>query len=143
MKEGLTSGRSWISPKHPQAQSHRAADSIVASPRAGIAKPEFKKHIHNAAVKVDTGTAVAGAGTSLSRRQLKNLAKRRKKEAAAAEAESAGTITAQPLSSEVTASKSKKAALDPGKKAEVNCNWQALKKALASGGPVIMRSVSG
>ena len=133
-------------------KTSRTHTATVAS---SIAKPEFKKHIHtnNAKNKIDD-SAGAASGEVLSRRQLKNLAKRRKKEAAAAAAspaEANGSSSSPSLhpsnsnSSSVgntpTSSKAKKAPLDPGKKAEVNCNWQALKKALVSGGPLITGSV--
>lgn len=120
---------------------------------SGIAKPEFKKHIHtnNAKNKYDD-SAVETTGAVLSRRKLKNLAKRKKKEAAAAACgheTNISTSSSAPHSALQAPSsggnspalpKVKKAPLDPGKKAEVNCNWQALKKALVSGGPIITRS---
>jgi hypothetical protein len=124
---------------------------------SSISKPEFKKHIHTNATSTKPDESSANAsGVVLSRRQIKNLAKRRKKEAAAAasaagDAACAASSSSTPNSSHHDSSsgnngtaciKSKKAPLDPGKKAEVNCNWQALKKALVSGGPVIIRSGS-
>jgi hypothetical protein len=133
------------------AQSHTPIGKTVAS---GIAKPEFKKHIHTNSSKNACDDAAAEAnGALLSRRQLKNLAKRKKKEAAAAAALESNLSAASSALNSVHPSsassgnapatvKTKKAPLDPGKKAEVNCNWQALKKALVSGGPVITRLVA-
>ncbi len=143
--------------KQRGAQSQPSGDAKTAPKRAAvassIAKPEFKKHVHTNSSKSKADEPAAEA--PLSRRQLKNLAKRKKKEAAAAEAAAAAghdaslppssstPHPAQPSSASggtaTAAAKAKKAPLDPGKKAEVNCNWQALKKALVSGGPIITR----
>jgi multidrug resistance efflux pump len=133
-----------------QAASGGKARVAVAS---SIAKPEFKKHIHTNNAKNKTGECEEGAGAEvMSRRQLKNLAKRKKKEAAAAAAaanDSSSSAVLPPSSTSAPAggasapAKAKKAPLDPGKKAEVNCNWQALKKALVSGGPLVTGSVLG
>jgi hypothetical protein len=140
---------------HAKAQLQAArggkARGAVAS---SIAKPEFKKHIHTNNAKNKTGECEEGTGAEvMSRRQLKNLAKRKKKEAAAAAAAAANdssssavmppSSTSAPAGGASAPAKAKKAPLDPGKKAEVNCNWQALKKALVSGGPLITGSVLG
>jgi len=140
--------------KRPRDSSQGLGDGKAAHKHAAaassVAKPEFKKHIHtNASAGAKPATAAVDAGpVALSRRQLKNLAKRKKKEAAAAaavgvgaegDASSSGTSAPSAGAAAAAAVKPKKAPLDPGKKAEVNCNWQALKKALVSGGPVITR----
>jgi hypothetical protein len=145
--------------KQPRGLSQGAGDGKAvrahAAVTSSVSKPEFKKHIHtNATSTKPDESASSASGAVLSRRQIKNLAKRRKKEAAAAasaagNAASATSSSLTPNSSDHASSsggnapasaKAKKAPLDPGKKAEVNCNWQALKKALVSGGPVITRS---
>jgi hypothetical protein len=130
----------------PQGAAAGKTARAPAAVASSIAKPEFKKHIHtnNAKSKADDAGAAAG-GEVLSRRQLKNLAKRRKKEAAAA-AEASAPPSSSAAHAAIAAApsavaKAKKAPLDPGKKAEVNCNWQALKKALVSGGPIVTGSV--
>ena len=131
-----------------QAASGGKARGAVAS---SIAKPEFKKHIHTNNAKNKTGECEGAGAEVMSRRQLKNLAKRKKKEAAAAAAanDSSSSAVLPPSSTSAPAggasapAKAKKAPLDPGKKAEVNCNWQALKKALVSGGPLVTGSVLG
>jgi hypothetical protein len=144
--------------KQPRGLSQGAGDGKAvrahAAVTSSVSKPEFKKHIHTNAISTKPDESASSAsGAVLSRRQIKNLAKRRKKEAAAAcAAGHAASVTSSsltPNSSDHASSsggnapastKAKKAPLDPGKKAEVNCNWQALKKALVSGGPVITRS---
>jgi hypothetical protein len=154
MKQEFAHSKGKSLDKQRGAQSQPSGDAKAAPKRAAvassIAKPEFKKHVHTNSSKSRADGPAAEA--PLSRRQLKNLAKRKKKEAAAAEAAAAAghdaslppssstPHPAQPSSASATAAaKAKKAALDPGKKAEVNCNWQALKKALQSGGPLITR----
>jgi hypothetical protein len=136
-------------------RSHSDIPPSSAAVASSIAKPEFKKHIHtNTAKGKPDHPAAQATGAMLSRRQLKNLAKRKKKEAAAAAAaagqgSNSPSSSSAPLSTEPssaagdnTSTRAKKAPLDPGKKAEVNCNWQALKKALVSGGPIITRSLA-